>query len=188
MKITRVTSSLLAAAIGLGVAGVSAQERATTLKRRPLPLHLAVVVECEALVDTAIVSAGPVDRQEMEPFGDGWGGAAQLFWRPPAPVEEPVRNYPNLRLRLTIGQAGTYRVTLVHTVAPDYGAVRVFVRGRPAGELNGYADKVEWRRFELGDFQLPAGTSELVFTVIGKDEAASDYFVGLDRLELRRVS
>ena len=186
--ISRSTGFVLATMILLGAVPGLAQERVQVSTRPLVKLAPPVVVECESLIVTAIVSAGPVDRQEMEGFGAGWSGSGQLFWRPPAPVDEPIRNYPNLRLHLEVDAAGTYALTLVHTVAPDYGTVRVFVRGQPAGDFSGYAESVQWRRFELGERELPAGNVEVVFTVIGKDGASTGYCVGLDRIELRRVS
>jgi hypothetical protein len=148
-----------------------------------VPFKLATVVECEALLSKAVVSAGPAEVQVMQGFGDQWGGSAQVFWRPPAPVNEPIRSWPNLRLYPKIDKTGKYRVALVHTVAPDYGTFRVFLRGTPVKDCNAYAAGVEARRVELGDFQLQAGTAEFVFTVFEKDAQSSDYFVGLDRIE-----
>lgn len=152
--------------------------------RAPLVIAPAEAFECEALLPKAVISTGPAAVQPMHSFGDQWSGAAQLFWRPPAPVDTPIRNWPHLRLHPKVAKAGKYRVALAYTVAPDYGTLRVFVRGKPVKDLNGYAGAVDLRRVELGEFTLPAGTAEFVFTVFGKDAKSSNYFVGLDRIEL----
>ena len=154
--------------------------KAGKLQWRSLP----AVVEVESLLPHIVASAGPATPQAMGSFGPGWGGGAQVFWRPPAPVDTPIRNWPNLRLYPTVSQAGRYRVSLVHTVAPDYGTVRVFLKGQPVKDFDGYATSVMPRRLELGEFQLGAGSFELLFTVVTKNPSSSNYFVGLDRIEL----
>jgi hypothetical protein len=45
---------------------------------------------------TPKTSAGAVDVQDMTSFGSVSGGGAQLLWHPPAPVDQPIRNCPNL--------------------------------------------------------------------------------------------
>ncbi|MDD4881499.1 MAG: hypothetical protein PHR30_03120 [Gallionellaceae bacterium] len=156
------------------------------LDQRVGGLHFtpAIVVEVESLLPHIVTSAGTAEQQAMAGFGAGWGGGAQVFWRPPAPVDTPIRNWPNLRLYPQVAKAGRYRVTLVHTVAPDYGTVRVFLKGQPVKDYDGYAAGVTPRRLELGEFKLNAGSFELLFTVFSKNAGSSNYYVGLDRLEL----
>ena len=144
------------------------------------------IVEIESLLPRMKASAGEPARQEMAGFGPGWGANAQLFWRPPPPVEGPIRNYPHVRFSIDVAEAGTYGVTLVHTQAPDYGNARVFVRGTPRRDLAGYAPTVRTARVALGDIPLDAGVNEVVVTVLGKDAASTGFVVGLDRIELVR--
>lgn len=145
------------------------------------------VIEAESLLASAVVSAGNASRQEMAGFGSGWSGGEQLFWRPPAPVNTPIRNWPNLRLFHQVSKAGRYRVTLAYTVAPDYGKVRVFVRGQPVKDFDGYAPSVLPRRQVLGEFDLGTNRFEMLFTVFSKNSASSNYFVGLDYIELQPI-
>lgn len=79
----------------------------------------ATVIELESLAPTAAASAGAVGVQDMRGFGGGWSGGAQLFWAPPVPVDQPIRNWPHLKLAFTVPQAGTYRLVLADTVAPE---------------------------------------------------------------------
>jgi hypothetical protein len=67
-----------------------------------------------------------------------------VFWRPPPPVDTPIRNWPNLRLTVPVPHKGRYRVTLVHTVVPDYAWVRVFLDGKAVADFDGYAEKVRY--------------------------------------------
>lgn len=142
-------------------------------------------VELETLLPRLEASAGRPVRQEMAGFGPGWDAGAQVFWRPPTPVDTPIRQWPHLRAHPAAPEPGRYRVTLVHTVAPDFGTVRVFLQGQPVADYNGYGPAVAWRRLDLGERRLAAGPFELLFTVFTKDPRATAYCVGLDRLELQ---
>jgi hypothetical protein len=163
--------------------------RATSAARTAAAaLAAVVVVEAEGLLGTAQVSdkaPAPI-RQDMTGFAGQWGGNAQLFWRPPAPVDQPIRNWPNIRLFPHVSTAGTYRVTLVYTQAPDFGNARVFIMGQPRGDLVLYAPTVRTSRMDLGEIELPAGTPECLLTVFGKSAESSGFAIGLDRLELVR--
>ena len=152
--------------------------RAVGPARAPAPL----VVELESLA--AVPSAGEAVVQPMAGFGPGWGNDAQLFWRPPAPVQEPIRSYPHLSLLFDVPLAGDYDLTLQHTLAPDYGQFTVLVAGRKAADVDGYGPAVQVARRALGRSRLTAGANSIVFTVFGKAAAATGYIVGLDRLEV----
>lgn len=187
---TRLAAALLALPAAAPAAEAPALQRVVKplqAERLAIMANAPVVIEAEALLPHMVVSAGPAARQDMTGFGAGWSGDAQLFWRPPAPVDTPIRNWPHLRLYPQVAQAGRYKVALLHTVAPDYGRVRVFVKGQAAKDYDGYATAVAPRRLELGEFNLAAGTFELVFTVFARNAAASNYYVGLDRIELSAV-
>jgi hypothetical protein len=143
-------------------------------------------IEGESLVGSTAASAGPVSVQDMAPFGTGWSGGAQLFWRPPDPVDTPIRNWPHLTFGLQVPQDGTYALAVRHTRAPDYGDVRVFVRGQAVVDLAGYAPSVQVVRVEAGKVKLKAGSNQVVLTVFRRPAASEASFVGLDALELVR--
>ncbi len=161
-----------------------AQEVVTAGKVLSAP---GTVIEAESLAQKAKVSAGPVTVQNMQPFGVQWGGGAQLFWRPPAPVDKPIRNWPHLTTSLSAPADGEYSIVLYYTVAPDFGNFRVFLNGEPVKDVNGFAPAVGLRKLELAKTHLKAGSQQLVFTVFSKEPSAANYFVGLDRFEVRRV-
>lgn len=142
-------------------------------------------IELEDQVGTANASAGAIVRQEMQGFGPGWSRNAQLFWTAPAPVDEPIRNWPHLTLTFDVPAKKQYEVVLHYTVAPDYGKFRVFLGGQPVADIDGYAPAVAPRAHSLGERTLAAGKHQLVVTVFAKTAASKGYFVGLDRIELR---
>jgi hypothetical protein len=149
---------------------------------RQLPLR----IEGESLVGSVAASAGPVSAQDMSGFGADWSGGAQLFWQPPDPVDTPIRNWPHLTFLVDVSQDGTYALAIRHTRAPDYGDVRVFVRGAPVVDLSGYAASVQAARVEAGKVKLKAGKNQVVLTVFRRPAASTASFVGLDALELTR--
>jgi hypothetical protein len=144
----------------------------------------ATTIEFETLVNAVKPSGGQVVRQEMGGFGQGWSGA-QLFWRAPAPVDAPIRNWPHLDFSFSVPTDGTYEIVLRHTVAPDFATFRVFLDGQPVADVEGYAPGVAPRARSLGSRLLKAGGHAIVITVFAKSPAAKGYAVGLDRLDLQ---
>ncbi len=153
----------------------------------PAAVSAPLVVELETLAASAGPSGGDLVVQPMASFGQGWGANAQLFWRPPTPVHEPIRNYPHLSMLFNVPAAGDYELTLQHTLAPDYGRFTVLVAGRKAADVDGYGTAVKVSRRALGRFRLDAGANQITFTVFGKAAGSTGYVVGLDRLEAIRV-
>jgi hypothetical protein len=182
----RVLSSVALALLAEVPAGSAATQKVQRLE--PVVRSAAAVVEAESLTATARVTAGAVAVQDMRPFGTAWGGHAQLFWQPPPPQETPIRNWPALTVLLDHPGSGRFTLVLHYTVAPDYGTVKVLVDGKPAVDVNGWASSVAVRRVQLGEVELTGKPHQLVFTVFGKDDASTGYFVGLDRFELIPVA
>lgn len=149
--------------------------------------QLPISIEAEDLLSSARPSAGPVTRQEMSGFGQGWSRNAQLFWQPPPPSNRPTRNWPNLTLSFNTSTPGTYEVVLRYTSAADFGTFRVFIEGEASGDVDAYSARVAPQSRSLGQKRLGAGTHQLVITVFGKNNSSSNYFVGLDRIDLLRL-
>lgn len=168
-----------AATVPLRIVGPSPQVIA-----KLVPANLGLLIEGEALAATAVASAGPIQVQQMQGFGGQWSGDAQLFWRPPAPVDEPIRNWPNLRLRFEAKAGQTYELTLVHTVAPDYGKFRVFLDGGIVGDVDSFAPQVDVRQRSLGQRALATGFHEMILTVFARNPASQGWNVGVDALRL----
>lgn len=142
-------------------------------------------VEAEDLLEQARVTGGALRVQDMSPFKGNWGGSAQLWW-----VE--ARPGDRLALPLEAPEAGAYELTGFFTRARDYGIVRLYVNGQPAGELiDGFAQGVEpTGPLSFGRVQLQEGVNELEIELVGKDIRSggfSDgYLVGIDGFSLRK--
>jgi hypothetical protein len=117
--------------------------------------------------------------QNMAAWGKGmWSEGKQLFCR--------ARRGGCVELSFEVRQAGRYRVRVVATAAPDYGIIRVVLDGRAQRpEFDLYAGRVcPAGALELGDHELAGGKHTLRFTAVGKHARSSNYFFGLDRVEL----
>src|SRR5262245_23943298 len=85
-------------------------------------LSNALVIEAESLVGSAQTTRGSIGVQDMQGFGPGWGGGAQLFWGGPQIGAQ-------LRLSFSTTVTGRYEVFLQFTKAPDFAAVRAQLDG-----------------------------------------------------------
>lgn len=150
------------------------------LLHTPQAVASTAVIEAEALLGTAKATAGGFQRQEMAGFGAGWGGNAQLFWRAPPPSGDG----PRLIVFFDVPAAGSYDMTVFHTVAPDFGRYTFYVNDRVSSDVDGYHTGVALSRSVLGRQALVAGKNQLEVRVTGKNPASSGYIVGLDRIEL----
>ena len=163
-----------------------------TLKKPPArPAKIApvlvvpevLVVEIESLIRTAVTTGGYLVRQDMTGFGAGWGGGAQLFWRP----AESAGTEPHLLTEFSVQQAGNYDLLLYYTRAPDFGQFNVYFDGKKLVSLDGYGPQVGLNQVLLGRYPLAGGRHELAFEVTGKSPRSTGYIVGIDRLQLSPV-
>ena len=135
------------------------------------------VIEGERLIDAASITEGTLIHQDMTEFGPDWGGNAQLYW---AIHQVGAR----LVLRTEVTRGGRYDVYINFTQAPDYAQVGVRLGRGPARTFDGHASTVRVFRFRLGTADLNPGPLQLTITVTGKNKVSSDYYVGVDRIEL----
>jgi hypothetical protein len=141
-------------------------------------------IEAEDLINEARASNGQFNRQDMSNFGRGWGGNAQLLWRPQPAIDRSIRN-SNLTLSFN-SPAGLYELVLHYTSAPDFAMYRVFVGGQQAADIDAYSSGVSPQSRSLGQYTL-SSRQQLTFTVFGKARASRGFSVGIDRIELRPV-
>jgi len=179
-------------------AGAAAQQTMTSAHKLQVAMPPDLVIEAESLLSVAKASAGEISRQDMNGFGDGWGGGAQLFWRSPEspaclPSSSPLPKIPGvtdctrLSFWIPVDKPAWYRIAASVTAAPDYGDVQMRINGEAGPAYTGYSKGVSWRRLEPGEFFLPAGSTLIELEVTGKSGDSTGYFVGLDRLELWRL-
>lgn len=182
-RFTRVVSALLTALIC--ASGAQAQFRPANGPRvdgRPP----AITVEFEALASQATRAGAAVTVQDMRGFGNEWSGSAQLLWRPAVAGPGRMRQAsPTLSLVFEVSSPGTFGLVVHHTVAPDYGVVRLGLDGQTLNDVNGYGPGVARQSADLGTLTLRAGRHVLSVTLVGKDPASAGFLVGLDRLDLR---
>lgn len=124
-----------------------------------------------------VVGGGQADAAE-------WSGAAQLLFQAQQPGD-------TVTLAVPVRLEGPYELVASFTRGPAYGRVRLLLDGKPlGGEIDTYAASLYVRdRLGLGVTPpLTAGDHPLTLEVIGKNEAASGYQVGLDYVLLKSVA
>lgn len=179
--LTRINSNLIVlTVIALSIAttnAVNPAERVISPQLANAVLNAAVTTEGESLVGKAVASAGSIAKQDMMAFGSKWSGNAQLFWNASAIGNE-------LRFQINVPSDGRYSLHWRYTQASDYGMVAVFVDNKRLGSFNGYSKQVYLANTEMGPTDLTKGKHDVALRVFGKDDAASNYYVGLDVLLL----
>ncbi len=82
-----------------------------------------------------------------------------------------------------------YRLDIFFTKASDYGIVEIALDGKPVGErFDGFNKAVvPSGKVSFGNVHLTEGVHELRFTAVEKNGESSNYFLGIDCLELKPV-
>ncbi|PSL05959.1 Protein of unknown function (DUF2961) [Haloactinopolyspora alba] len=111
--------------------------------------------------------------------GVSWSGGAQLWFRADAAGDTATATF-------SVPTSGTYDLSAVLTQAVDYGIVQLAVDGSTVGEaFDGYNDGVRVADpAALGSVQLDAGEHQLTLTMTGRNESATGFLAGLDRMSL----
>ena len=91
-----------------------------------------------------------------------------------------------VELEFTLDKAGRYRLRVLATAAPDFGRIHLALDGRPlAPEFDLYCGKVSPAgSLELGTHHFTAGPHRLRFTATGKNTASTNFFFGVDAVDL----
>jgi hypothetical protein len=145
--------------------------------------HFPGAIEAERRISTAKPSGGRVDMQAMGAFQGEWSGEAQLFWIDTAPQQ-------TLTLPIKAREAGEYEIIAHFTKAPDYATITAQVGDdEPGAPIDLYDAAVKPSGpISLGKHKLPAGNTDIVFTIVGKNEKSTNTLVGIDAFELRKVN
>ena len=152
------------------------------------PAEQFVYLEAEgrlpALESFASNPAGTADqaiaRRQANCCGVRWSSNAQVLF-------ENFTPGARMTLRFEVPQSAAYGVTAVFTRAPNFGIYEFSIDGRRVGDRHdAYAAAVERSQpADLGSVELAQGTHTLTLTVPDKNPASSNYFGGLDYVELR---
>jgi hypothetical protein len=137
------------------------------------------MIEAERL---PITSGGGASAQGMMSFGPGWSQNCQLYWRGQKPGD-------HLELTLKGPKAGKYKVIARYTHAGDYGIVQLSINGAKIGPpTDNYGEGVVAAApLELGTADIVDGANIIALDIVGKNDKASSYLVGLDYLKLTPV-
>ena len=117
--------------------------------------------------------------QAMMEFGvSSWSGDAQLFCA--------ADNGATLSLELQVPTAGTYRVIVYATLAPDFGILECTLDDQRCGApIDLYAPLVlPSGPLLLDRVRLSQGGHRLTVRVVGKHPASTAYCFGIDAVEL----
>jgi hypothetical protein len=142
-----------------------------------------VWLEAEALTPT--VSTGTADPQPLDDALLGtWRNQQQLRWRQARPGAE-------LALPFQVDEAGTYRISVRFTRAPNYAivAIRLDDQSTVLDRVSLYAPQmVAADPLSMGEHTLAPGGHRLRFTIVGAHPLATpDYVVGIDALRVERI-
>ncbi len=141
---------------------------------------------------------GELLLEDAESSGDGavplrfpgeWSRGRFLWFTPDA-----VGDF--ITVKVPVEAAGTYEVVLYLVQASDFGIFQLEIDGQDQGEpFDGYNAEggigathvVRAEAVEFGRVSLEAGTREFRFEIVGKNDQATSYMVGLDCIVLRPV-
>jgi len=119
---------------------------------------------------------GDIGPQGMGGWGgQSWSGGSQLFFR-------PREKGAYVTLELAVPADGRYTLAVYYTQAGDYGIVQLSVDGKAVGKpFDGFNNGViPSGKVDYGVVELKAGKHPLKFELVGKNEDATGYYVGID--------
>jgi serine/threonine protein kinase/WD40 repeat protein len=122
----------------------------------------------------------PPSRQPMSGFGPKrWSNDQQLFGA--------AAKGGHVTFSVDVPITANYRLHIFFTKAPDFGIVEIALDGKPIGErFDGFnREVVRSGKVNFGSVDLTEGAHELRFKVVGKNGDSSNYFLGIDCLELK---
>lgn len=121
-------------------------------------------------------------RQPMARYGPKrWSNEHQLF--------VAAMKGGHVTLSFDVPITSTYRLDIFFTKAHDFGIAEIALDGKPVGQRFDGFNKVvvPSGRVNFGSVDLAEGAHELRFTVVDKNSESSNYFLGIDCLELKPV-
>jgi hypothetical protein len=123
-----------------------------------------------------------VHVQDMKPWPNfKWSNGRHLFcW---------ARQGGYVELEVEMARVGQYRLDVYFTEAPDFGIVEVSLGGRKLGSaFDTYHDSVRPSlKVSYGVVQLTPGSNCLRFMISGKNVKSTNFFLGIDCLDLSPV-
>lgn len=143
----------------------------------PVPPGRPLTIEALTF-QIAHLQNGYAGDQKTGEYGGGWKNHDQLRVSSQEVGAE-------VGFLLDAAQAETRRLSVVLTRAPRNGIVAVWLNDLPIEPgVDLYADEPDTVELRLGDVPLRRGRNGLLFRVVGKNDRATDYGMGLDYLTL----
>ena len=118
-------------------------------------------------------------RQKMDEWGARmWSKGEQLFCG--------AQKGGFVELAFTVHKAGRYRLRVLATAGPDFGRIHAALDGKALEpEFDLYCGRVSPAgSLELGSHDFSAGPHRLRFTVTGRNATSTNFFFGLDAVDL----
>jgi hypothetical protein len=117
--------------------------------------------------------------QQMASWGGRmWSQGRQLFCK--------AEKDGFVELDFTVSKPGSYRIRILATAAPNFGKIRIALDGDSRSpEFDLYSGRVcPSGSLELGNRKLAAGKHSMRFTAVGKNAMSTNFFIGLDAIDL----
>lgn len=154
------------------------------------PKRFAAVPPCaeRRLPEIDVVSHGPdftaprfhgAGRATVQ-RGRDWTDYAQMLYRPPSADDAWVE------IPFEVKRREPRRLVLKLTTSYDFGIYDIFLDGVKLERLDLYSPAIEVREFPLLDFWPKAGEHTLRLVCVGKRDASTGHWLGLDSLRLRQ--
>lgn len=119
--------------------------------------------------------SGGMEKSQTIPWMD-WSNQAQMFW-----VDAAINDKATFRFQSTQKGQCSFRANM--TMAPDYGAVKIYLNGKVImTRFDAYAPTLSSRLVDFGAHEIIEGANELVFEQLPKNKLSSNHFIGLDKL------
>ncbi len=128
-----------------------------------------------------VVAAGrcPCHAQDMSSWERAmWSQGRQLFCG--------AEKDGFVELAIDVRKPGRYRLRVLATAAPDYGAIRMMLDEKWAGpRFDLYCGRISPSgTLELGSYDFAAGRHRLRFVSVGKNPASGGFAFGIDAIDL----
>lgn len=139
---------------------------------------VAGVLEGERLKILSATAGNP-HEQELSGFDGQWSNEAHLWWISAKPGDK-------LQLAVPVQIAGTRRLRMQLTKAPDYGIVQLSLNGKKLGEpIDLYHGSVVPMPFDAGTHEFSEGNHTLTVEILGTNpKAITNFMFGLDYIKL----
>jgi len=127
-------------------------------------------------------------RQEMSDWGAKlWSGKKQLMCS--SERSGSVTMAVPVVARTGLEKGARYRISLLATMAPDFGKIQAYLDGKPIGrEFDCYNPRVQpTGAIPLGPVRLSADVHNFSVSNVGKNAASTNYNFGIDAIQFVRM-